>query len=1329
MFESLNAVSPISMRTLITAALFSTLATTLPSLAATTPLRLSDGPAAGLELKKTLPPIPLRGYGTVAGQHWASADGGSILEMTCDSEAHAKLTLAKYISDLNCLPGVTTVEAQLRKNKVSVHEVKGQGVLAALRSGTSLFVLAAQDRTALEKLATALKGDWSSVVSAPEVSVPMWLDRFDKHGFRFYYAPFTFPPADKMPKGQPLEMYDFTQDFEFARKNKAGLVMWMVSSKESFAEGLNNDNWFGWVQRWAKDWNLPLGCNLESLNFHIPNWVANRYRQQLQQQMPQYLGDSMSIAGWRGTAGNVGELAWGATEARDALLGSLQQTVRRLAADPNITTWLEPHGEFYQGGDALMGYGPAVDATFREYLKNKYKQPAALKDAWGMAVRDWSEVKAPELAEFTGWGPQALDLSGTWRVNYPKEQGPELDKLFAEDCDDTSWTSIVAPGDDHAFFIPKKPAVYRRSFDLPADRFKKGERAWIYLWDLNVAWEKPVSVWLNGQKIGESLCHHPHAHWMTCEATGALREKDNKLAIGLPNGYIAYRVYLSPTEPKQYPNLGPGLNAKWADFVDWREAMRIASARRGIEMIREVDPNRQIDLMQPGISADGLKGLAEDYGANFKDTGFMCGVWAELLPHLMRGSGMPFTLEPGGPAGNPRDFRRSLGLWSTEGVHGVDYFIHLGSVSWNPEITKTYEETLPLWQLFGKHHCAQADVAILWDKRIETLTGFPWGFDLNTNNPGGWSCRGIPEGLVSWCPRDGLTEGDFARGNVARYKVIIDTNTSIMDEDLLAQIEKYVKDGGIFVTLGTTGRHSPTQFNSWPIAKLTGYEVLTLEKFRPGQSASYATPEPGDNNPGSPWQSLAGPAPEQRVYPKLEEWMKSGYLTGLRMKKVAPDAQDLLLWKDGTVAVGMRKIGKGCIIEMGCKSNGGGVGLALDAFGPILDMAGVRRNLGAVRVTTEKPRYFQREYVSNNGLYDVWVIYNEGGTELAMDLTIKGKKPASALDLQSATAIPVNNGCLEGIKIPPNHTRVYLTPRLDLGNAALEWLELQRSWWRGTKQVAKGFSPPPHRYTRALDDDWAWHAMAEGESGEKLADPAFDDSKWERMRLGIWSAPERLGVKRAIFRKTITVPAEWEKGCCRLWLRGTGYPDFFKEGRMFLDGKLALNRNFDRETPPPAGEEVLKAGTKHTIAIEASGPGVIAGTTADCWLSFVPEPVRKIDLHGTWATTKDMFQGSGQVNVPGRYEAKTLRRAVEISKEDAGKNLVLVIQSERMFSVFVNNTYLPFSGGPNKGGNEINITPYLRFGEKNDIQLVSVYERGAIDYLSLHVYDRTQNYP
>jgi len=319
--------------------------------------------------------------------------------------------------------------------------------------------------------------------------------------------------------------------------------------------------------------------------------------------------------------------------------------------------------------------------------------------------------------------------------------------------------------------------------------------------------------------------------------------------------------------------------------------------------------------------------------------------------------------------------------------------------------------------------------------------------------------------------------------------------------------------------------------------------------------------------------------------------MDSPYFNGLRMKKVADDAQDLLLWKDGTVAVGLRKLGKGCIIEFGCKYNGRGLGVPTEAFYPIFEFAGVRKNIGQLQVTNRKDArlyqdYILREYVSNNGLYDVWSLWNpQSGKDLQAAIVMDGRKPPYAVDVLTGSEVPVNNGQLEGLELKPLETRSYLTPRNEIGRAPLEWFELQRSWWRGTTPVKKGFPAPSTRYTRVLNDDWGWHPVAPGDASEKWADPAFDDAAWERLPLGLWSAPERTGIKQAMFRKIFTVPAEWKDGVTRLWIRGSGYPDFAKDGRVFLDGKMIMN--WGGEGPPAFGDDVLKAGSKHTLAIEA----------------------------------------------------------------------------------------------------------------------------------------------
>ena len=195
----------------------------------------------------------------------------------------------------------------------------------------------------------------------------------------------------------------------------------------------------------------------------------------------------------------------------------------------------------------------------------------------------------------------------------------------------------------------------------------------------------------------------------------------------MPQGYLGYRIYLTGTEAKQYPNLGEGLNSEWVDYQNWRQWARIESVRRGLEMIREVDPNRPITMMAPNYAADGEKVLAAEYGGEFHDTGYMSGCFNDLLPALMRGSDLPVSLETGGSAGNLVDLETDMGNWQMEGLNGVDYFIHIGDIMWRPELRKHFEAQLPQLHLIGKYHLPKADLAVLFSTTAARLTGFPMG--------------------------------------------------------------------------------------------------------------------------------------------------------------------------------------------------------------------------------------------------------------------------------------------------------------------------------------------------------------------------------------------------------------------------------------------------------------------------------------------------------------------------------------------------------------------------------------------------------------------------
>ena len=69
--------------------------------------------------------------------------------------------------------------------------------------------------------------------------------------------------------------------------------------------------------------------------------------------------------------------------------------------------------------------------------------------------------------------------------------------------------------------------------------------------------------------------------------------------------------------------MSPQEDLHWVDFVDWYGAAHGISVANGMEMIRQIQPDKPIVLMAPNQFADVIKVAAEDWGGSFHDTGFM----------------------------------------------------------------------------------------------------------------------------------------------------------------------------------------------------------------------------------------------------------------------------------------------------------------------------------------------------------------------------------------------------------------------------------------------------------------------------------------------------------------------------------------------------------------------------------------------------------------------------------------------------------------------------------------------------------------------------------
>jgi hypothetical protein len=1233
--------------------------------------------------------------------------------------------------------GVVTGKVPTTLGVLPTRRVKGQGSVAVARAGRQVIIFAAgggegdgsdaalgtlvDEALAGAKLASpaAPAGQGAVDMGDPKAAVPMYLDRWDRYGFRFYYWPWQCP---KGPDGKDLLSYDPLPEFDFLRRTQSGLVLWEKPHPVDGAEGVLDYPWSDWAIRLCQAARLAVGINVEVGN--RPTWLLNRCREQEMGRMPKYVG------GWYGLRSFESILSWSAP-AREAALAQAQKAIRVLGRYDNVVNWLEPCGEMYHGAcDVLIEHGPVADRGYREFLRERYGTPQAVGKRWhgeASPIKSWDDVHLPELASFAGWDGEAVDLTGPWRVSYDAAYGQAASA--AVDLDDSAWPVVTAPGHDIAMYLPKRPAVWRRQITIDPAWRARHERVWLYVWDINDTRPRKqeprtdVLVFVNGQAAPESNkpASGREAHWAAVEVTAALRPGANVIAISLPQGYLGYRTYLSPQSPRQYPGLGEHLNAQWADFMDFSAWSRVRAVRRGAQAIRQVDADRPITFMHPDEYSAGIKRSCQDYGGVFHNTGYMAGVWADMNSMQMAGSDLPTDVEPGSGAVDLPDFKRFMGRWSTEGIQGVDYFIHVGDVLWKPEILDYFQKTQNLWHLLGKYHTPKAEIALLMSDRLARLGGWPWEYDASVNLPSGYWRWDLPRLLLPEYPREGVDEGDFDTGRAGQYRVILDTNTSVMDEELLKGIEAYVRGGGIFVTFAQTGRHSSTRQDAWPISRLTGYSVTKIDPHN----------AQGQIIRNHKLTVAAG----QDVF-HGDDWPTVAHANGLTLRKDAADCQDLLLWEEGGVAVGMRKLGKGWIVHNGVKfAHDRGCGDPRSArrfLGELLGWAGL------ARVPATAAGVLMRHFVSNNGLYDVWAMWNESSKPVTTDLVFRDGRPRErAIDANSLQPLPVTQAAggprVAGLAFGPWQTHVLRTERRELAGAPMRWLQLQRDWWRGNAPLGDAIAQAPDRLTVDLTEDWTMKMLEPGQDAAALAQPAADDSAWPRRDVSVltFEGPEQ--PRRVLFRRKFTVPAHWNSGRVALWVRTDGGTTYVESGRVYIDGKVAYEKLGDG-IPGMEFDGLLKPGTTHVVALEVVGKRSLLGVRGPAWLAWKPAASRRQDLAGPWAISTDNLHFTPPSALPGPADNMTAaRRVVRIEGDAKGQprqNVVFHAAADNyaIVSVIVNGRCVPRFAHLIGTEVDLNITPFVRPGQDNELILITRPGKLTIREASLDFYD-ADKYP
>ena len=180
----------------------------------------------------------------------------------------------------------------------------------------------------------------------------MFLDKFDRYGWSFWYAPLTAPPKQEAT-------YDFRQDYDYARQMGVGLQLQINPSHQDTAEGIIDTAQYSWAVNLAREQGVPVFLQPMLTG---PMWARNLFPAEMQLRMPQYVGNYYSPGTWHG-GDEPAQIAWSSTAAKEAMLAPVAKIVRHYRDFPNVTGYLEPHNELEHNMPAIFSdYGEVADA-------------------------------------------------------------------------------------------------------------------------------------------------------------------------------------------------------------------------------------------------------------------------------------------------------------------------------------------------------------------------------------------------------------------------------------------------------------------------------------------------------------------------------------------------------------------------------------------------------------------------------------------------------------------------------------------------------------------------------------------------------------------------------------------------------------------------------------------------------------------------------------------------------------------------------------------------------------------------------------------------------
>ncbi|MFZ2656032.1 MAG: hypothetical protein WAX69_13965 [Victivallales bacterium] len=1298
----------------------------------------------GLGVKASGETSDLRGYGRVEASITPHRS-----EFICEDEKKADILLGKLLADMFWDAGGSHIEKTIDMKigwlfvdtmTVPVHLYPPYGALIAGRSKNRVMVFGGKDE---QESLSRMKEDGGlssgKAVFKPSGPYPMYLDFYDLRAWK-----------SATPGLYPGNKYQNDDRMQFAKKFCNGGLMGGIFFRDASAEGVhaglsNTDTDADICEKENQMYSISIGTGV------WPGWARNRWPQLIDRD------SDGSPAGhiYGSYHGPVESFGIQPEQRRRTSLNFLKNLMLRYKNRDMFGGWELYCGDyifesfFSNMRQAHLGYSAVGQDGFRRWLKEiRGLSLQGLGERWHgnpSHFKDWSEVRLPDDINgfFGNLDDQCLRIQNNWcclkAAANPTEMPAESAPGWVPVDDATSrMMSLMLGG---------QPSFWRTNFN--ADTWLKqnaGKDAYLVFNVINGGWGE-TPVWLNGKSLGKFKSKvNPYMGPFALKVTGLITNGVNRLGL---YGHINGPVFLTTSKPQGYPYLGKQQNARYVDMLEWQLYAFNALETGAMEYGRSIEPDRPFVISAAGEEVkDGQGDALARFGGSMQDTGYESS-YRPFNSRLGYAGGFYGSCEPAGyiPTKAPGNMpeTRMLG-WVL--LNGEGHFRMTGDASYFYEIEKKSgwcAKNQRNIQLVGKYLPEKPDIAILSSSR-SALLGYQF------HSMGDWN---IGRGELHAAHYDNVyvTETMLAKGMADDYPVLFDTDTMYMGEDTIDSIRKYVEKGGTFVALHNSGRHSLLEADSWPISELTGFKVLGL-----GKKGNLKFEKELPIFKGWEGKEFEGEGSSL-------DWKdtQSAKDVSVGLEPLSKGTVALARWEDGTVAVGMRTLGRGKVVVLGSTFWRYGRDLGGTGIWKIQDVGKefferLFTDLGVKRTATASDKgVFARKIITKNGLQEGMIVMDAAGSGMKADAGFAtAEKPSEVRDMvaQKPVAFEYEDGWvkIKDVDIAPWGTRIFGIRRADMAGGVDFWWKEKTKFWNSAKvkpfvETAEEDNANPSAISF---EAWKFHADKDGAAGktDDWLNNAFDDGNWRNINNEPWNIKfEDLkdyggaGLYRSL---PFALPSGWKNRRITLNMAGGGC---FSKAEFYLNGEPIAG------IPRPhrkcdVTDKLKKDG--NVLSLKLTGTKPLSGLLG-CAVWIQPEIKLSpcISLLGEWEAVMGDWTSREKAGVPGVDRALTdsgylwddsrkkvedegyvmekrlaarghhLVRDVDVPAGWQGKNIYLHLDSPMMHGqklplaglgngmLVINGQPMSFTAPPNTPIDDevLNLTPHVKFGKKNRIEL------------------------